>query len=190
MASTRNQRPRQLNEQGPSPQRGNSQHRKPKESSDQSTRKAARSRRSHNQQSAPDETTEIRKAKVGVEGRWRAPKPASPSANERAIPARGGWSTENQRKVRIKSTHARRPATAVVTTQQSAPDETTEIKKPRVGVEGRWRAHEPASPSALNSRGHPRERQQSTESQRKVRIKAPTQGGPPAAVVCSTVSPR
>ena len=136
--------PSALNEQGPSPREAIQQKAKGKFGS-KHPRKAAHSRRSHNQQSAPDETTEIKKAKSrcgGTVASTRASVPVNEQAG--AIPAER-QSTESQRKVRIKAP-ARRPIAAVVTTQQSAPDETTEIRKPRVGVEGRWRARETSVP--------------------------------------------
>ena len=83
------------------------------------------------QQSAPDETTEIRKPKSRCGGTV-ASTPASVPVSKQAGPSprESGNSTESQRKVRIKAP-ARRPIAAVVTAQQSAPDETTEIRKPK-----------------------------------------------------------
>ena len=175
----RDQRPRQISKQGAIPAREQQFNRKPKESSDQKhPRKAAHSRRSHSQQSAPDETTEIRKPKSRCGGTVASTQPASPSAETgRGHPRESN--SQQKAKGKFGSKHPRKAAhaAAVVTTQQSAPDETTEIRKPRVGVEGRWRAREPASPSTEQGRGHPRE---ATAIQQKPKESSDqsTQGGP------------
>ena len=180
------------NEQGPSPRESSSQQAKGKFGS-KHPRKAAHSRRSPAQQSAPDETTEIRKAKsrCGGDG-GEAREPASPSSKRAgAIPAREQQqSTESQRKVRIKAptkaAHSRRSHN-----QQSAPDETTEIRESQGRCGGTVASTRTSVPVKTNRQGHPREERQSTESQRKVRIKStPRKAAHSRRSHSSTVSPR
>ena len=86
-------------------------------------------------------------------------KPASPSnlSEQQGHPRERATVNRKPKESSDQSTHARRPIAAVVTTQQSAPDETTEIRKAKSRCGGDGGEHTNQRPRQLNRQGHPRE---------------------------------